>query len=186
MEDKDFEDEIWMDIPNYEGYYQASNYGRVKRLSRVAYRNNGKSPNAKYYIDEKIKKIQKQTQGYSQVVLYKNGKFKTIRLNTLIAKMFVPNLDNKLYVNHIDGNKDNNRADNLEWCTASENVLHAYQTGLCHHYTKKIAQIDENQNVVCVYDSIKSAADQLKKSKGNICYACKHNTKSYGYYWRYL
>lgn len=180
--------EIWKDIPGYEGYYQASNFGRVKSLERICYRNNGWSEKAKYCFPEKIKEIQTQTQGYSQVVLYKDGVGKTIRLNTLIARMFIPPIENKPYVNHIDGNKKNNRVDNLEWCTASENVRHAYKNGLARHYTRKVAQIDEKEVVVCVYDSIKEASAISKISKGNICSACKgkRKGKAGGYYWRYI
>lgn len=179
--------EIWKDIPGYEGYYQASNLGRVKSLERISIRNNGKSENAVYHTKERLKEIQKQKKGYSQVVLYKDGTPKTIRLNTLIARMFVPNPENKPFVNHIDGNKDNNRADNLEWVTAKENIAHAYRTGLLVHYTKAVLQIDDSGAVVKEYRSIKEAAESVCGSKGNICMACKGNGKNraYGYYWKY-
>lgn len=179
--------EVWKDIPGYEGYYQASTFGRVKSIGRISIRNNGKSEHSVYHIKERLKKIQKQTQGYSQVVLYKDGMQKTIRLNTLIAKMFVPNPENKPFVNHIDGDKSNNRADNLEWVTAKENISHAYRTGLLVHYTKAILQIDDNGCLVKEYSSLKEAAESVCGSKGNICEACKgeKRKRAYGYYWKY-
>lgn len=179
--------EIWKDIPGYEGYYQASNFGRVKSMERISIRNNGHSEHSVYRTKEKIKKVQKQSRGYSQVVLYKDGVAKTIRLNTLIARMFVPNPEEKPYVNHIDGNKDNNRADNLEWVTAKENTAHAYRTGLLVHYTKTVLQIDDNCNVVNEYSSLKEAAESVHGSRGNICSACKKKgrNRAYGFYWKY-
>lgn len=180
-------EEIWKDIPGYEGYYQASNFGRVKRLERTFTRNNGKSEFAKFHINERIKSIQKQTQGYSQVCLSKDGDMKTIRLNTLIARMFVDNPEEKPCVNHIDGNKDNNRADNLEWVTNSENILHAYRTGLIVHYTRKVAQFDLNGNKINEFNSLKEAAETVKGwHKGTICTACKNGKLAYGYYWKYI
>ena len=181
-------EEIWKDIPDYEGIYQASNFGRVKRLARTLYKNNGWSEHAKFSLDERIKDIQTQKQGYSQVVLYKNGIGRTFRLNTLIARMFISAVEGKPYVNHIDGNNKNNRVDNLEWCTASENAKHAYKIGLAKHQTRKVAQIDENGTIICTFDSIKEASKTLKISKGNICSVCKgtRKCKAGGYYWRYV
>lgn len=179
--------EIWKDIEGFEGYYQVSNLGRVRSVDRVVTQFNGWA-NAKRPTKGRIRTITKQTQGYSQVGLCKNGVQKSYRLNRLVAKAFVPNPDNKLYVNHIDGNKDNNRADNLEWVTNSENIMHAYKNGLLKHWQKPVLQIDDNGNVVAEYESIKQAADTLGCSKGNICSSCKGvkgRKKAYGYYWRY-
>lgn len=68
--------------------------------------------------------------GYLQVDLYNSGIRETKRVHRLVAEAFIPNPDHKPDVNHIDGNKRNNSADNLEWVTKSENMLHAYSTGL--------------------------------------------------------
>lgn len=68
--------------------------------------------------------------GYPRVYLQINGKKKVMKIHRLVAELFVPNPDNKREVNHKDGNKRNNNADNLEWCTRSENLKHAYRTGL--------------------------------------------------------
>jgi hypothetical protein len=71
-----------------------------------------------------------QKQGYMQVCINKNYKKINVRINRLVALAFIPNPENKLYVNHIDGNKLNNSVDNLEWCSESENMIHAYKLGL--------------------------------------------------------
>lgn len=178
--------EIWKDIPGYEGYYQASNLGRIKRLERVLFRNNGHSEKAKFTLPERIKKIQKQTQGYSQVVLFRDGAWKTHRLNVLIAKMFVPNPQGKPFVNHIDGNKENNSAENLEWVTGSENILHAYRTGLLTHYETPVVQISKTGEILREFRNIKEAAESVNGSKGNICMVCKGKRKNaYGFVWKY-
>lgn len=179
------QEEIWKDIEGFEGYYQVSNLGRVKRLERTAVRGNGKSENAVFYIPERIKEPQVQTQGYLHVALYKDGKYKTKRLNRIVAIAFIPNPDNKPEVNHIDGNKFNNRVDNLEWVTDVENKQHSIRTGLYRHYKRPIQQVDESGNVIAEYESLKQAADENGFSKGNICNTCKNGTKIYGFFWRY-
>ena len=107
--------EIWKDIPGYEGLYQASNLGRIKKIWKTK---------------ESIMKPALQKEGYLRLGLFKNGKRKSYQLHRLIALCFVENKENKKYVNHKDGNKQNNNADNLEWVTASENLKHAYDNNL--------------------------------------------------------
>lgn len=178
--------EIWKDIKGYEGYYQVSNFGRVKRLARKTTRNNGKSENANYTLKERIKKPQIQTQGYLHVVLYKDGFCKTCRLNRLVAEAFVENPESKKEVNHKDGNKLNNNADNLEWVTSSENIRHAYKKGIIKHYTRKVVQLSEDGTVLNKFDSLKDAADFVNGTKSGICLACKSvKSKYYGFFWRY-
>jgi DNA-binding NarL/FixJ family response regulator len=107
--------EIWLPIPNYEGLYEISNLGRVRRLR-------GKDGTIlKPFID---------THGYLIVTLSKNSQKKLIRIHRLVALIFLPNPENKAQVNHIDGNKFNNRIDNLEWSTKIENQRHAERMGL--------------------------------------------------------
>ena len=74
-------------------------------------------------------KFNKHTK-YLTVNLYDHGKRKTVDVHRLVAMAFIENVENKKCVNHIDGNKTNNYVKNLEWCTYSENLIHAYKTGL--------------------------------------------------------
>ena len=107
--------EEWRPIPNTNGRYEISNYGRA--------RTNNQRPG--------LLTLTKQASGYLYVMVQlTNGKQKNCRVNRLVAQMFVPNPDNLPEVNHIDGNKENNHVSNLEWCTRSHNVKHSFDTGL--------------------------------------------------------
>lgn len=107
--------EEWRDVIGYESLYQVSNLGRVKSIS---------------YGAEKIRKPVLSSPGYFSMVLYKNNEPKLVRIHILVAVAFIPNPDNKPEVNHRFGNKNDNRVSELEWVTQSENLQHAYNTGL--------------------------------------------------------
>lgn len=113
--------EIWKDIVGYEGLYQVSNLGRVKSLPKMV----GFRPQS-----EKLTAIFIDKHGYYKTNLYKNNIHKQVYVHILVAQAFVPNVCNKPQVNHIDGDKSHNFDTNLEWCTAKENVVHAYANGL--------------------------------------------------------
>ena len=115
----DFNDlpgEEWRDVIGYEGLYQVSNYGRVK-----SFHNNGVRTLNPSFADYP---------GYYVVNLTKNGKQQTQYVHILVAQAFIPNPENKSYVNHIDGDKLNNCLENLEWTTPTENSRHAWRNGL--------------------------------------------------------
>ena len=122
--------EIFKDIPNYEGIYQISNLGNVKSLSRkVRYLQSNNGKELFRISNEKILKP-KNVKGYNCVILAKNGVNKNYRLCRLVALNFILNPKNKNQVNHIDCNKKNDNVKNLEWVTASENMIHAYENNL--------------------------------------------------------
>lgn len=107
--------EIWKDVDCYNGDYQVSNLGRVKSYKC------GK---------ERILNGALNAAGYLRVLLSKNKKSKWWAVHRLVMLSFVSNPESKLEVNHINGVKADNRLDNLEWCTASENAIHAFNMGL--------------------------------------------------------
>lgn len=122
METSLFINETWSPIKGYEDAYEVSTFGQIRSISRVDNRN-------KLY-EGKVLKLRREKQGYLRVGLYKNGKSKVFLVHRLVAEAFIPNKSHKKYVNHKDANKENNRVENLEWCTASENTLHAHSLGL--------------------------------------------------------
>ena len=109
-------EEIWKDIIGYEGYYQISNLGNVKSLDRILKDNGGIFIKTGNY-----KKFEKQT-GYKRVALSKNNQDKKFMVHRLVAQAFIPNPDNKPFIDHIDGNRANNKVDNLRWVTHKENM----------------------------------------------------------------
>ncbi len=117
------EEEIWKDIPGYEGIYAISNLGVIRRFDR-------------------IKKLGVKDNGYLTANLSLKGKTRNFYPHRLVAIAFIPNPENKPDVNHIDGNKKNNSVTNLEWVTKSENMIHANKTGLTKigesHYKTKL------------------------------------------------
>lgn len=118
--------EVWKDIKGYEGYYQVSNLGRVKSLDRNIHYSNG-------YTRRHFGKMMRPhlNKGYLSVKLKKNTKAAHGKIHRLVAQSFIPQISlSKDQVNHIDGNKLNNRVDNLEWCTLQENHKHAGQLNL--------------------------------------------------------
>lgn len=123
--------EVWKDVVGYENKYKVSNLGRVYSIER-----NGTKG---HFCKEKI------SYGYSKVCLVKKSKIKLCALHRLVAIAFIPNPNNYPQVNHIDGNKQNNNVDNLEWVTAKQNMEHAYKTGLKKAWSYRIAQIKDDK-----------------------------------------
>ena len=148
---EDLEGEIWKDLPEYEGLYQASNKGRIKRNNHL------------------IKLIIQKT-GYLNVSLCKNGISKTCRVHKLIAKIFIPNPNNYQSINHKNGNKQDNRVENLEWCTQSYNNWHA--TFILDKGHNKLSMEDANTIRKDVlngkYKNTKEISEKYKCNRGII------------------
>ena len=151
------ENELWKEIP-FEiikiNNYFISNYGRI--------RNNKKE----------ILNLSPHTNRYVFVEINKNS----ISVHRLVDLVFLPNLNNKEFVNHIDGNKSNNNLDNLEWATCLENNLHKIKNGLSNT-TKKVIQYDINMNKLNEFYSIVDASNQLNLHISTISNCCSEKTK---------
>ena len=134
------ENEIWKDVVGYEGLYQVSNLGKLKSLKKTIIKSKG----GKFSYPEKIMKT-KFDKNYERVGLSKNGVKKYFLVHRIVAIAFLNNLNNKKTVNHINGVKSDNRVQNLEWNTLSENIKHAFDTKLKipimgeKHYSTKIS-----------------------------------------------
>lgn len=163
--------EKWHNIIDYENMYQISNYGNVKSLK-----------------NNKIKILKPQIDGcgYYQVFLYKNKKAKKYKVHQLVAKYFVSNEENLKVVNHKDGNKLNNNANNLEWCTHSYNNKHAYDNKLKTPCFKIIYQYSKNNKFIKVWNGALEIERCLKINNSNIIQCCKNKRKTAGgYIWKY-
>jgi hypothetical protein len=133
--------EIWKDIQGYEGRYEVSNLGRVRTVPH--YIEHNMFPGVQKFVRGRMRKLQNNGTGYKFLVLSK-GDFRTV--HRLVAQSFIPNTDNKPWVNHKNGIKSDNRVENLEWCTRQENEDHAFGTGLKNSTgsANQMAKLTEN------------------------------------------
>ena len=143
----------------------------------------------KIYYKERILKQHLNHKGYLQIRLCKNAIQKTHKVHRLVAKAFIHNPKNKPQVNHIDGNKRNNKLNNLEWCTNGENQKHAFKLGLNiprrgaeQYNARAIIQYDLNGNKIKEWDSIADAVRGLNLQNANIIKCCKGKRKQTGGY----
>lgn len=130
--------------------------------------------------------------GYVRMEMYKDKKPRMFNVHRMVAEVFIPNPENKPFVNHKDGNKQNNNVDNLEWVTQKENIEHAFRTGLSHHQEKntgvlckKINQYDSNMNLIKQWPSIIEIYRSLGYYRYNISNACKNKKIYKNCFWRF-
>lgn len=163
----------WHPIKGYKGYY-ISLCGRIKSIDRVIKTKSGKT----CFIKGRDITVRKNNFGYLDTRLYKNGKKTSAFIHRLLAMTFIPNPLNKKYVNHINGIKADNRIENLEWASASENSKHAHAMGLSKnpwHCHREVIDTCTNQ----FFKSIKEAADAIGIPYGqckNELYGIKKST----------
>ncbi len=185
--------EQWKSIKGYEGIYEISNYGNVKSLSRIWIGKTKKGEDRVNKTKEKLLKqyIQKGKRSNIKdtacVLLRANGKNKHYFVHRLVALHFIDNENptERTQVNHIDGNRLNNNYTNLEWCTAKENVAHAFENNLIKTQ-KKVLQIDkETLEVIQEYSGESEACRYVGVTQGKISRAIKRNGTCKGYVWKW-
>lgn len=166
--------EIWLPIEGYEGYYEASSFGNIRSLDRLVVHSTG---TRRVYKGTKL--VPGLSNEYLNVQLSKGGKQISIGVHILICNTFYDNPENKKTVNHKDGNKLNNREDNLEFATSSEQHIHAHRTGLKGMNSRAL-----NINQAKEIKSLISAGVKAKdiSSKYNISVRTVFNIKS-GFTW---
>ena len=186
-------EEIWKHINGYEDLYEVSSYGNFRKI-----------------CDSKVRKHLKATKnnyGYYTIGLRKNHKVKQYRVSRLVAEAFIPNPDNKPYVDHIDTDKSNNKITNLRWVTPKENLNNSNtllnlskswnseerrkrqsenNLGVNHPRATAVCQLDEDGNILKVFSTVIDAARYVKCKHGNISKCCKgERVRAGGYKWKY-
>lgn len=169
--------EAWESIPGYEGLYEVSTHGNIRSLKR-------------YTTPGKVLKQYISTQnGYCYVSLSKNNKKITKRVHKLVMMAFDPvytgNMYNKDFtINHKNGDKADNRLDNLEWLTQSENQKHAFKNGLQKiTWNRPVIRVDDGKIFTSATEAVKAVGGRKAAS---ICRVCSGERKHYkGYKWKY-
>ena len=134
--------EVWKQVKGYDGIYEVSNLGNVRSLDRII------KWRGCFIVKKGIILKTKINRGYPFLGLNKDNVHKNKYIHRLVAEAFIPNPENKPQVNHINGIKTDNRVENLEWCTRSENQLHAVENKLNiaprgeKHYMAKLTEKD--------------------------------------------
>lgn len=180
-----FMEETWKDIVGY-GDYKISNTGRIIRKGMVIQRKNY----GDFYSPQEELKLSKDKDGYLKTALRKDGKRKYLRVHRLVATTFIPNPNNLPVVNHINGIKNDNRVENLEWCTVSQNTRHAFDTlGREGNQTtnKAVIMIDkQSRENIKVFGSIKEASEYVGVHISSVWRALQiEDATCKGYYWKY-
>jgi len=175
---KNIDGEIWKPITldGIEGRYMVSNMGRIKSLN---YKRSGR---------EGIIRPCRQLNGYLQLVRpASDGRIVRALVHRLVAEAFIPNPLGKPQVNHLDEDKTNNRADNLEWCTNRENHNCGTVNGrMSASKSIPVSQYDKDGNFIRTFKSAAEAGRVLEIHSGNISGCCRGRYKSVGgYIWRY-
>lgn len=185
--------EVWKAVVGYEGFYEVSNFGRVRNLGRV--------DNINHFHEERILKNGTRPNGYLRVHLSKNGDAKWHSVHRLVAMAFVEKKDGCDIVNHLDNNPKNNRADNLEWTDYKGNMQHATRQGRMHYQPRNLEKaVEKIKRPVIATDEhgneyrFTSQVEAIKKLGLNPCArkhigsACK-GKRGYktvaGFKWRY-
>ena len=169
-------DEIWKDIPDYEGLYQVSNLGRVKSVKNGC-----------------VKSYHKNRRGYCMVELYKSNRREHKYIHRLVARVFIPKSEWKETINHKDENKENNRLDNLEFMSFIENIKYGTRgersgKNRINHPLRslQICQYDEEMKLVNEWVSIAEAHRQTGITRPNIIKCLKgYRQHAGGYRWAY-
>lgn len=161
--------EIWRDIPGYMGLYKISNFGNVRRYGRK----------------QNLRCTERN--GYF-VVHLSNGNAKWFYVHRLVALAFIPNPDALPQINHKNEIKTDNRAENLEWCTAHYNTNYGTRNErIKHNRSFPVEQLDDNGNIVNVFFGISEAQRITGIDRPNICKCLKGKTKTAGgYKWKYV
>jgi len=170
--------ERWKDIAGYEGIYQISSLGKVRSLPKSNYKDT-RILNPGY--------TRNSTTEYKFVYLYSKGVRSKYSIHRLVASHFIPNPESKPFVNHIDNNGSNNNVDNLEWCTHSENMKHAYNQGRLNcnsllHTEQQLKKAKSNDKIMLALGSRLVSIEERTTStrmRKYVTFKCERCTSEY-------
>lgn len=189
-------EEIWKPIKGYEGLYEVSSLARVRSLDRNVKSKASLSGYSK--VKGRILSQGVASNGYCMVALYRDKEQKCRTVHSLIADAFIPNPSNFPCINHINGIRTDNRIENLEWVTYSENNYHAVRElgraapwkgkfGKDNPHSKAVQQFTMDGELIAEYVSAKDAARKLKTSQGRISDCCRGEKAHHlGFKWKYI
>lgn len=171
--------EEWKVVRGYKGEYEVSNMGRVKSL---------KKSKERMLALHQSKLTKRHPKPMYHVELWKDNKRKAVKIHRLVGEHFIPNPQGKPQINHIDGDRTNNRADNLEWVTGSENMLHSYANGLTKPRGRKpVRATNLITGETKEFESIRFASRELLINPDAIRAALKGRSRtSGGYTWEFI
>ena len=172
--------ETWRNIKGYEGLYQVSNMGRVKGLER--------KDSLGRIVKERVLKTAPNAQGYPIVSLCAGGRQKIFKVHRLVCQAFHKNPENKPCVNHIDENKTNNCASNLEWCTFAENNNHGtHNERVAKTNSKPVGQYTLDGELIKVWTSPREAGRRAGFDNSTIYNVANGKRKTHkGFVWKYI
>lgn len=176
-----------MDIKGFEGLYQISNLGRVRSVDRVVFQRHYSGCMSRYIYRGKIIKPCNLGNGYLSARLNKQGKPHWILVHRLVGMHFLEKPEGCDYINHKDFNRSNNRADNLEWCTQSENIQYSYDHGTkIPPHMRNISQYDSNGRLIKIWRSQSDAERGTGIKQANISKVCLgKRSHAGGFKWQY-
>lgn len=173
--------ETWEPIKDYENLYEISNLGRVRSLLKWDLNKR------KFQPSIRIMKLREDKDGYCIIDLHKNKKSKTFKVHRLVAQTYIPNVNNLPQINHKNEIKNDNRVENLEWCTNEYNAVYGTKVQRASEKHKKhILKYDLKGNFIKEYNSLKEASIDTNVFFTNISAVCRGKQKTaYGFIWKY-
>ena len=170
--------EEWKDVKGYEGLYEVSSLGRVRSLPRATTRG------------VTLKQHQNRRNGYMYCCLCKNNKKKTVRVHKVVLEAFTDYISgaSEMVIDHIDGDKTNNRLDNLETVTMSENMVRAYAKGLEVPYGIDVIDLDTKEKFISCQEASRSVGGKRGEMVARVCRGERSHYRNhrFAYYDDYL